>query len=168
MALSRGIFRVRPTVVIAVPSCITEVERRAVRDAAESAGVTKLRMVPEPLAAAIGAGLPVDAPTGSMIVDLGGGTTDVAIIALSGIVCDTSIRVGGDELDTAIVHYMRKHHNLLIGETNRGDAQDPSRLRDHPSGRGDGAREGPRSRERTAAHDDGGGCGNSRCHSRTA
>ena len=117
MALSRGIFRVRPTVVIAVPSCITEVERRAVRDAAESAGVTKLRMVPEPLAAAIGAGLPVDAPTGSMIVDLGGGTTDVAIIALSGIVCDTSIRVGGDELDTAIVHYMRKHHNLLIGET---------------------------------------------------
>jgi len=117
VALSRGIFRVRPTVVIAVPSCITEVERRAVRDAAESAGVTRLLMVAEPLAAAIGAGLPVDAPTGSMVVDLGGGTTDVAIIALSGIVCDTSIRVGGDELDTAIVHSMRRQQNLLIGES---------------------------------------------------
>ena len=115
-ALSRGLFRVKPTVLIAVPSCITEVERRAVRDAAESAGVTRLYMVAEPLAAAIGAGLPVDAPRGSMVVDLGGGTTDVAIMALSGIVCDTSIRVGGDELDTAIVHYMRRQHNLLIGE----------------------------------------------------
>jgi len=117
VALSRGLFRVRPTVLIAVPSCITEVERRAVRDAAESAGVTRLLMVAEPLAAAIGAGLPVDAPTGSMVVDLGGGTTDVAIIALSGIVCDTSIRVGGDELDTAIVHSMRRQQNLLIGES---------------------------------------------------
>jgi rod shape-determining protein MreB len=104
-------------VVIAVPSCITEVERRAVRDAAESAGVNRLRMVAEPLAAAIGAGLPIEQASGSMVVDLGGGTTDVAIIALSGIVCDTSIRVGGDELDTAIVHYIRRQHNMLIGES---------------------------------------------------
>jgi rod shape-determining protein MreB len=117
LALARGLFRTRPVVVIAVPSCITEVERRAVRDAAESAGVNRLRMVAEPLAAAIGAGLPIEQASGSMVVDLGGGTTDVAIIALSGIVCDTSIRVGGDELDTAIVHYIRRQHNMLIGES---------------------------------------------------
>jgi rod shape-determining protein MreB len=115
-ALSRGIFRVRPTVVIAVPSCITEVERRAVRDAAESAGVTRLLMVAEPRPAAIGAGLPVQEPTGSMIVDIGGGTTEVAVISLKGIVVARSIRVAGDEMDEDIINYARQKYNLLIGE----------------------------------------------------
>ncbi|HEU5169706.1 MAG TPA: rod shape-determining protein [Gemmatimonadales bacterium] len=114
--IDRHIFRVKPTVIVCVPSCTTEVERRAVRDAARSAGVKRLYMVSEPIAAAIGAGLPVDQPVGSMIVDIGGGTTDVAVIALSGIVCDASIRTAGDELDEAIVQYMRKNYSLMVGE----------------------------------------------------
>jgi rod shape-determining protein MreB and related proteins len=92
------------------------VERRAVRDSAQSAGVKKLLMVAEPMAAAIGVGLPVDTPVGSMVIDIGGGTTNIAVIALSGIVCDASIRTGGDELDQAIVQFMRKTYSLLIGE----------------------------------------------------
>jgi len=116
LTLDRYLFRVKPTVIVSVPSCITEVERRAVRDAARSAGVKRLYMVSQPIAAAIGAGLPVDQPIGNMIVDVGGGTTDVAVIALSGVVCDASIRTAGDELDQSIVQYMRKNYSLLIGE----------------------------------------------------
>jgi rod shape-determining protein MreB len=116
MTLDRYLFRVKPTVIVCVPSGITEVERRAVRDATRSAGVKRLYMVSEPVAAAIGAGLPVDQPVGNMIVDVGGGTTDVAVIALSGVVCDASLRTAGDELDQSIVQYMRKNYSLLIGE----------------------------------------------------
>jgi rod shape-determining protein MreB and related proteins len=116
MTLDRYLFRVKPTILVCVPSSITEVERRAVRDAARSAGAKRLFMVSEPVAAAIGAGLPVDQPVGNMIVDVGGGTTDVAVIALSGVVCDASIRTAGDELDQSIVQYMRKNYSLLIGE----------------------------------------------------
>jgi rod shape-determining protein MreB and related proteins len=114
--LDRRILRVKPTVIVCVPSGITEVERRAVRDSAQSAGVKRLLMVAEPMAAAIGVGLPVDTPSGNMVIDIGGGTTNVAVIALSGIVCDASIRTGGDELDQSIVQYMRKNYSLLIGE----------------------------------------------------
>jgi rod shape-determining protein MreB len=114
--LDRHLVRVKPTILVCVPSTITEVERRAVRDSADAAGAKRLFMVSEPMAAAIGAGLPVDSPTGSMVVDVGGGTTDVAVIALSGIVCDASIRTAGDELDQAIVQFMRKTYNVLIGE----------------------------------------------------
>jgi rod shape-determining protein MreB len=116
LVLDRRILRVKPTVIVCVPSGITEVERRAVRDSAQSAGVKRLLMVAEPMAAAIGVGLPVDTPAGNMVVDIGGGTTNVAVIALSGIVCDASIRTGGDELDQAIVQFMRKNYSLLIGE----------------------------------------------------
>jgi rod shape-determining protein MreB len=114
--LDRHLLRVKPTVLVCVPSSITEVERRAVRDSAEGAGAKRMFMISEPMAAAIGAGLPVDAPTGCMIVDIGGGTTDIAVIALNGIVCDASVRTAGDELDQSIVHYMRKTYNVLIGE----------------------------------------------------
>jgi rod shape-determining protein MreB and related proteins len=114
--ISRRFLRVKPRLIVSVPSCITEVERRAVRDSARSAGVKDVRMVAEPMAAAIGVGLPVDAPTGRMVIDIGGGTTEIAVIALSGIVADASIRVAGDELDRAILQFMRKNYNLLIGE----------------------------------------------------
>src|SRR3954471_13612957 len=116
MVIDRTILRVKPTVIVCVPSGITEVERRAVRDSAQSAGVKRLFMVAEPMAAAIGVGLPVETPVGSMVIDIGGGTTNIAVIALSGIVCDASIRTGGDELDQAIVQFMRKTYSLLIGE----------------------------------------------------
>ncbi len=101
--------------VICVPSGITEVERRAVIDAARSAGAKDVKLIDEPMAAAIGIGLRVDEPVGNMIVDIGGGTTEIAVIALNGIVVDESIRVGGNELDAAVVQYFKKHHNLLIG-----------------------------------------------------
>lgn len=116
LVIDRSIFKVKPTVIVCVPSGITEVERRAVRDSARSAGVKRLLMVAEPMAAAIGVGLPVDTPVGSMVIDIGGGTTNIAVIALGGIVCDASIRTGGDELDQAIVQFMRKNYSLLIGE----------------------------------------------------
>ncbi|MFQ5551185.1 MAG: rod shape-determining protein, partial [Gemmatimonadales bacterium] len=114
--ISKNFFRVKPRVIICVPSGITEVEKRAVRDSAHSAGAKEVYMVAEPMAAAIGVGLPVETPTGNMVIDIGGGTTEIAVIALAGIVSDTSIRVGGDELDQAIVQFMRKSYNLLIGE----------------------------------------------------
>ena len=113
---SKRIFRIKPRVVVGVPSGITELERRAVRSSAMSAGAKGVYMVDEPMAAAIGVGLPVETPTGNMVIDIGGGTTEIAVIALSGIVSDTSIRVGGDELDSAIVTFLRKNYNLLIGE----------------------------------------------------
>jgi rod shape-determining protein MreB len=99
-----------------VPSGITELERRAVRSSAHAAGAKEVYMCSEPMAAAIGVGLPVETPTGNMVIDVGGGTTEIAVIALSGSVADTSIRVGGDELDSAIVTFLRKNYNLLIGE----------------------------------------------------
>ncbi len=107
---------VRPRIIICVPSGITEVEKRAVRDSAEHAGAREVFLVAEPIAASIGVGLPVDKPTGNMVIDIGGGTTEIAVIALSGIVCETSIRVGGDEMDEAIVQHVKKNHNLLIGD----------------------------------------------------
>jgi len=107
---------VRPRVVIAVPSGITAVERRAVIDSAERAGARKVYLVDEPMAAGIGAGLPITDPTGSMIVDTGGGTTEIAIISLADIATSESIRVGGDDMDEAIVNHLRRTYNLLIGE----------------------------------------------------
>ncbi|HHY10978.1 MAG TPA: rod shape-determining protein, partial [Firmicutes bacterium] len=106
----------RPRVVVSVPSGVTEVEKRAVIDAALSAGAKDARVIEEPMAAAIGAGLPVQEPTGTMIVDVGGGTTEVAVISLGGIVSQRSIRVAGDEMDEAIVQHIRRAYNLLIGE----------------------------------------------------
>ncbi len=107
---------VRPRIIIAVPSGITQVEKRAVRDSAESAGAREVYLIEEPMAAAIGVGLPVQEPTGSMILDIGGGTTEVAVISMSGIVNSKSVRVAGDEMDEAIVNYIKKKYNLLIGE----------------------------------------------------
>ena len=107
---------VRPRIIICVPSGITEVEKRAVRDSAEHAGAREVFLVAEPIAAAIGVGLPVFKPTGNMVIDIGGGTTEIAVIALSGIVCETSIRVGGDEMDEVIIQHVKKNHNLLIGD----------------------------------------------------
>ncbi len=107
---------VRPRVVIAVPSGITEVEKRAVKESAEAAGAREVHLMEEPMAAAIGVGLPVQEPAGNMIVDIGGGTTEVAIISLSGIVYARSVRVAGDELDEAVINYMKRAYNLTIGE----------------------------------------------------
>lgn len=107
---------ISPLVIVCVPSGVTEVEKRAVYDATKSAGARDAYIVEEPMAAAIGAGLPVDEPTGNMIVDIGGGTTEVAIISLGGIVTHRSIRVAGDEMDEAIINYVKKHYNLMIGE----------------------------------------------------
>jgi rod shape-determining protein MreB len=108
--------RVKPRVVIAVPSGITEVEKRAVRESATHAGAREVYLIEEPMAAAIGVGLPVQDPAGNMIIDIGGGTTEVAIISLSGIVFSRSVRVAGDELDEAIVQYMKRAYNLMVGE----------------------------------------------------
>ncbi len=115
--IKKRFLKVKPKVIVCVPSGITEVERRAVRDSAQMAGANQVLMVAEPMAAAIGVGLPVETPTGNMVIDIGGGTTEIAVIALSGIVSDTSIRTGGDELDQAIVQFMRKNYNLLVGES---------------------------------------------------
>ncbi len=105
----------QPRVVVCVPSGVTEVEKRAVEEATVQAGAREAYLIEEPMAAAIGAGLPVQEPTGSMIVDIGGGTTEVAIISLGGIVTSRSVRIGGDELDTSIVNYIKKEYNLMIG-----------------------------------------------------
>jgi len=108
---------VNPQVIVCVPSGATAVERRAIHDSCLNASARKVVLMYEPMAAAIGAGLPIHEPTGSMVVDIGGGTTEVAVLSLSGIVYSRSVRVGGDKMDEAIISYMRRHHNLLIGET---------------------------------------------------
>jgi len=105
-----------PLVVVCVPSGSTAVERRAIQESAESAGARRVYLIEEPMAAAIGAGLPVTEPTGSMVVDIGGGTTEVAVLSLGGIVYSRSVRVGGDKMDEAIIAYIRRNHNLLVGE----------------------------------------------------
>ena len=111
----RFAFR-RPVVMITVPYGVTSVERRAVREAALTAGAREVHLIAEPLAAAIGAGLPVGTPTGNMVVDMGGGSTEAAVVAMNGIVCAESVRVGGVHLDEAIISYIRKRYNLVIGE----------------------------------------------------
>jgi len=107
---------VRPRTVICVPSGITQVERRAVKESAESAGAREVYLIEEPMAAGIGAGLPITEPTGNMVVDIGGGTTEVAVISLAGIVFSRSVRVGGDKIDESIIQYIRRKYNMLIGE----------------------------------------------------
>ncbi len=109
-------YLMKPRIVVCVPSGITEVEKRAVRDSAENAGAREVYLIQEPMAAAIGVGLPVDQPSGCMVIDVGGGTSEIAVIALHGIVNNTSIRIAGDEMDDAIVNYLKKNFNLLIGE----------------------------------------------------
>ena len=111
----------RPRVVICIPSGVTEVERRAVREATLKAGARQVSVIEEPMAAAIGAGLPISEPTGSMIVDIGGGTSEVAVISLGGIVASRSVRVGGDEFDQSIIAYIKRKYNLLIGERTAED-----------------------------------------------
>jgi rod shape-determining protein MreB len=106
-----------PLIIVCVPSGSTPVERRAIQDAAEGAGANEVYLIEEPMAAAIGANLPVTEPTGSMIVDIGGGTTEVGILSLGGIVYSRSVRVGGDKMDEAIISYIRRYHNLLVGES---------------------------------------------------
>ncbi|MDR2946131.1 MAG: rod shape-determining protein [Candidatus Adiutrix sp.] len=112
----RHLLFLKPRIIVAVPSGITPVEKNAVKDAALQAGASEVFLIEEPMAAAIGAGLPVTEPTANMVVDIGGGTTEVAVISLAGIVYSKSVRVGGDKMDEAITHYIRKKYNLLIGE----------------------------------------------------
>lgn len=112
---NRRVF-VRPRMVIAIPSGITEVEKRAVKDSAEHAGAREVYLVEEPISAAIGVGLPIEEPSGNMIIDIGGGTTEMAVISLAGIVFSRSIRIGGDEMDEAIIEHLKKTYNLMIGE----------------------------------------------------
>lgn len=114
-ALNKG-FRARPRVIICIPSGVTAVEKRAVKEATERAGAKRVYIIEEPMAAAIGAGLAIEEPAGSMVVDIGGGTSEVAVISLGGIVTSKSVRVGGDVFDNAIINYIKKKYNLLIGE----------------------------------------------------
>lgn len=118
--MGKSVFA-KPRVVVCVPSGVTEVEKRAVIDATLQAGAKEAYLIEEPMAAAIGANLPVEEPTGSMVVDIGGGTSEVAVISLGGIVVSRSLRIGGDELDDAIVHYIKKEYNLMIGERTAED-----------------------------------------------
>ncbi|MBQ1457385.1 MULTISPECIES: rod shape-determining protein [Butyrivibrio] len=119
-ALGRRIYR-KPLIAVCVPSGVTEVERKAVEDATRMAGARDVRIIEEPIAAAIGAGIDIIKPCGNMIVDIGGGTTDIAVISLGGTVVSTSVKIAGDDFDEAIVRYMRKKHNLLIGERTAED-----------------------------------------------
>ncbi|AUX61410.1 rod shape-determining protein [Simonsiella muelleri] len=115
--VNRKRWAAAPRIVICVPCGSTQVERKAIRDSALAAGASDVRLIQEPMAAAIGAGLPIDEPTGSMVVDIGGGTTEVGIISLSGVVYSQSVRVGGDAFDEAIVNYVRRNYGMLVGES---------------------------------------------------
>ena len=117
----RGRFQLNPRIVIAIPSGITEVERRAVKESAERAGGRQVFLIEEPIAAAIGVGLPIQEPIGNMIIDIGGGTTELAVISLAGTVFSKSIRIGGDEMDEAIIEYLKKTYNLMVGERTAED-----------------------------------------------
>jgi len=112
---------VRPRIIIAIPSGITEVEKRAVKDSAERAGAREVFLIEEPIAAAIGVGLPIQEPIGNMIIDIGGGTTEIAVISLAGTVFSKSIRIGGDEMDEAVIEYLKKTYNLMVGERTAED-----------------------------------------------
>ncbi|MCM8797165.1 MAG: rod shape-determining protein [Candidatus Omnitrophica bacterium] len=114
-------FQVNPRIVIAIPSGITEVERRAVKESAERAGARDVYLIEEPIAAAIGVGLPIEEPIGNMVIDIGGGTTEIAVISLAGTVFSKSIRIGGDEMDEAIIEYLKKTYNLMVGERTAED-----------------------------------------------
>ncbi len=111
----------RPRVAVCIPSGITDVEKRAVRDSCEHAGAREVHLLDEPMAAAIGVGLPIEDPVGSMVIDIGGGTTEIAVISLSGIVTDISIRIGGDEMNDAIIQHFKRNYNLLVGENTSED-----------------------------------------------
>ena len=115
-AIGNSLFKTKPRVVIGVPSGVTQVEKRAVIDAAKSAGAREVYLIAEPMAAAIGAGLPIEEPIGNMVVDIGGGTTEIAVISLAGIVVSNSIRVAGDEMTEAIIQHVKKKYHLFIGE----------------------------------------------------
>lgn len=119
--VKRRRFQTRPRIVIAIPSGITEVEKRAVKESAERAGAGEVYLIEEPVAAAIGVGLPIQEPVGNMIIDIGGGTTEIAVISLSGIVFSKSIRIGGDEMNEAVIEYLKKTYNLMIGERTAED-----------------------------------------------
>lgn len=127
---------VSPEIAICIPRGATAVERRAIQESAMGAGAHRVFLIEEPMAAAIGAGLPVTEPTGSMVVDIGGGTTEVAVLSLGGIVYGNSVKVGGDKMDEAIVNYIRKHHNLLIGETTAEKIKKEIGTAIHPKGDG--------------------------------
>ena len=145
-----------PQIIVCVPSGSTAVERRAIQESAESAGARRVYLIEEPMAAAIGAGLPVTEPTGSMVVDIGGGTTEVAVLSLGGIVYSRSVRVGGDKMDEAIIAYIRRNHNLLVGEGIGRADQEGDRLAPAPPEDGDGrdhGDQGPRPDERRAEGD---------------
>ena len=146
-------FRAPPRVVIAIPSGITAVEKRAVMDSATHAGARKVITIPEPMAAAIGVGLPIDEPAANMIVDIGGGTTEIAVISLNGIVFSKSIRVAGDELDNAIINYMKRAYNLLIGERTAEEIKITRRLGLSPRRGADDGGQGPRLGRRAAQDD---------------
>jgi rod shape-determining protein MreB len=120
-SVRRRRLQLNPRIVIAIPSGITEVEKRAVKESAERAGAREVFLIEEPVAAAIGVGLPIQEPMGNMIIDIGGGTTEIAIISLAGIVFSKSIRIGGDEMDEAIIEYLKKTYNLMIGERTAED-----------------------------------------------
>lgn len=113
----KKLFASKPRIVIGVPSCITEVEKRAVREAADMAGAKEVYLITESMAAALGANIPIDEPAGNMICDIGGGTTEISVISLRGMVVTNSIRVGGDEIDESIVNYIKLQHNLIIGQS---------------------------------------------------
>ena len=121
--LETRLFRPSPRIIIAVPSGSTQVERRAIRESAIGAGASKVYLIEEPMAAALGAGLPVGEPTGSMVVDIGGGTTEVGVISLGGLVYQASVRVGGDKFDEAIINYVRRNYGMLIGEVTAEQAK---------------------------------------------